>query len=143
MTALTPTFDSKSNGTPGLPGWSSGSLLSNDIDRIFEDFFRPSQSRRKLKNTSITEEEDHFEWSVDMPGVGRENIDVNYNETSGTLSVATSYEDDGGRRDYHYSVRLGNTIDTESISAEYEQGVLTVSLPKSSREGNVRQIEVT
>lgn len=141
MTALTPTLDSKSNGTPGLPGWSSGSLLSNDIDRMFEDFFR--SSRRKLNNTPITEKEDHFEWSVDMPGVGRENIDVNYNETSGTLSVATSYEDDDGQRDYHYSVRLGNTIDTESISAEYEQGVLTVSLPKSSREENVRQIDVT
>ena len=140
MTSLTPTSIKKNS--PGLPGWSTKSLLSKDIDRMFDRLFRPSQKGRKTGTSSITEEEDRFEWSVDMPGVGRDYIDVNYNETSQTLSVSSSYEDSEGQRDYHYSVRLGNEIDTENISAQYKQGVLTVRLPKAGREENVRQIEV-
>lgn len=139
MTALTPTRTRRNNSTPGFPGWST------DIDRMIEDLF--SGASRSRGNSSITEHDDRFEWSVDMPGVGADNIEVNYNENDGTLSVATSYEQSDenttARRSYHYTVRLGKSIDTEDISAEYEEGVLTITLPKIEREENVRQIEVT
>ena len=137
MTALTPTRTT-SNGTRtrGLPGWTA------DIDRMFEDLF--TSPVKSSSGARITENEDSFEWSVDMPGVDRENIDVKVDEND-MVHVSTSYEDsdENHRRSYSYSVRLGNSVDTSGITAEYENGVLTLRLPKHDPEENVRQIEVT
>lgn len=112
------------------------------MNRLFE----PVRGTNR-RGSNITEHEDSFEWSVDMPGVDRENIDVTVNDRQGTIEVSTTFEesdDDIKRhRDYFYSVRFGDTIDTEDISAEYDSGVLTVTLPKTEREENTRKIEVT
>ena len=136
MTALTPTRTT-SNGTRtrGLPGWTT------DIDRMFEDLF--TSPVRSSSGARITENEDSFDWSVDMPGVDRDSIDVKIDEND-TLHVSTSYEnsDSTHRRSYSYSVRLGNAVDTGGITAEYENGVLTVNLPKHDPQENVRRIDV-
>jgi len=143
MTNLTRTSN---NGTKtGLPGWST---IDRDFDRMLDEMFRPfGSSKSKAGQTNIVEHDDSFEWQVDMPGVGEDNIDVSYDRKSNTLSVSTSYEESSEnasmRRDFRYSVRLGSEIDTEGITAEYEQGVLHVNLPKTEREENVKQIEVT
>lgn len=130
----------RNNGT-GLPGWTS---IDKEFDRMFDELFKPLATSRSTKqNTHITEHDDRYEWSVDMPGLSREDIDVKFDGDSGLLEVSTSYEDVSRRRDYRYSARLGNSVDTEDISAEYDSGVLTVTLPKRDRDENVHEIEIT
>jgi HSP20 family protein len=109
---------------------------------MFEDLF--TSPVRSSSGARITENEDSFDWSVDMPGIDRENIDVKIDEND-TLHVSTSYEnsDSTHRRSYSYSVRLGSRIDTEEIEAEYENGVLTVNLPKRDPQENVREIDIS
>lgn len=138
MTALT----KRNNGTrTGLPGWAE---VDSPIENILDNFFTPMRGRA---SANIVEGEDNYEWTVDMPGVGAENINVEVNDQKGTVSVSTSYEDSGEnmkrRRSYHRAVRIGDGIDTDSIEASYEDGVLTVTLPKTDREEVTRQIEVT
>ena len=43
---------------------------------------------------------------------------------------------------YKRSLKLGNIIDQEKVSAEYVDGVLTLTLPKAEAESS-RKIEVT
>lgn len=129
----------------GLPGWST---VDRSFDRVFDEMFRPfGATSKNTGQTNVVEHEDSFEWQVDMPGVGEDNIDVSYNQKTDTLSVSTSYEDSSERssmrRDFRYSVRLGNEIDTDSITAEYGDGVLHVNLPKTEREETVKQIDIT
>jgi HSP20 family protein len=134
MTALT---RFRNNGT-GLPGWAE---VDSPIENLFDNFLTPTRS------ANIVENENNYEWSVDMPGVGAENVNVEVNDRKGTVSVSTSYENSSEdvkrRRSYHRAVRIGDGIDTEAIEASYENGVLTVTLPKTEREEVTRQIEVT
>lgn len=117
----------------GLPGWTT-------TNRILDDFFKtPTRSK------NIVEHEDHFEWSVDMPGVGKENIDVKVDEKD-RLHVQTKYEEETEdslrRRSYSSSVRLGSSVEANGISAEYEDGVLRIEIPKRDPEQNVKHIDV-
>jgi HSP20 family protein len=132
MSALT---TKRNNGTrTSLPGWS------NIEKNLFEDFFPQSRA-------NIVENEDNYEWLVDMPGVGAENIDVEVNERKGMVEVSTNYEESSEnvkrRRSYSRAVGIGESIDAENIEASYEDGVLTVTLPKTKKEEVTRKIEVT
>lgn len=127
MTALTTTRPT--NGT-ALRGW-------NPVDEVLDNFFND-------RNTDVTEHEDHYQWQIDMPGVAKENIDVEVSETSGpkVVSVSANQDTEDYQRRYSRSVRIGSGIDEEEISASYDRGVLTLHLPKRSREETTRKIDV-
>lgn len=122
----------------GLPGWSR-------FDDIFESMF----SEVTRKDIRVRNLDDHIEWSIDMPGVGEENIEVLF-KSGNTLTVQTSYGETSEDADYerveqrHYvkTMKLGDNIDTENIDASYEDGVLTVTLPKVEQNQETRQIEL-
>ena len=98
--------------------------------------------------SNVQEFDDYYEFSVDMPGVGRDNISVTLREDN-ILVVQTSYEESNDKvtkkRHYKKSVKLTHTdkIDVDNIEASYVDGVLSVSLPKvSKKQRTTRQIEV-
>ena len=123
----------------GLPGWSR-------FDDIFESMF--PEITRKDSSTRIQDVDDNLRWSIDMPGVGEDNIEVVLQDDK--ITVKTSYDDTEEEEDHsrverrHYSrtLKLGNHIDTENIEASYENGVLTVSLPKVEQTEVKRKIEL-
>ena len=124
----------------GLPGWTG--VDNNPVDRMLENFFAPSRQT----GANVVETENGYEWRVDMPGVGEDNINVEYNGQKSTLTVSTSFEEADEstrrRRSYQRAVRIGDGIDAENISASYENGVLTVELPKTEKEEVTRKIEL-
>ncbi len=76
---------------------------------------------------------------LDMPGVSRDGIDVEYEDRTltiqGRVSGRASTDHVNLWREYHeghyfrtFNVRQG--IDVGKVAAEYEDGVLTVRLPK-------------
>ena len=94
---------------------------------------------------------DSFYIHVDLPGVDRDSIDVTMEQNTLTISAERRFErhaDDEvviaerpqGRFSRH--VMVGTTIDTEHISAAYEGGVLTVTLPVSPR-AKPRRVQVS
>lgn len=109
---------------------------------MLENFFAPS----RRAGANVVETEDGYEWKVDMPGVGEDNINVEYNGQKSTLTVSTSFEEADEstrrRRSYQRAVRIGDGIDAENISASYKNGVLTVELPKTEKEEVTRKIEL-
>jgi HSP20 family protein len=129
MTALTTTRPT--NGT-ALRGW-------NPVDEVLDNFFNDRNT-----GSNVTEHEDHYQWQIDMPGVAKENIDVEVSEASGpkVVSVSANQDTEDYQRRYSRSVRIGSGIDEEEISASYDRGVLTLHLPKRSREETTRKIEV-
>lgn len=104
----------------------------------------PQRSGRRVSD--IEETDEAYNWRVDMPGVGRDNINVEYDGQSQTVTVSTSYEDTGEdvrrRRSYSRTVKVGDAVDPARITASYENGVLMVNFPKSEEEQVTRQIEI-
>ena len=87
-----------------------------------------------------------FTIDVSLPGVSQENLEINLENRVLTLTATTEETSYEGYRplhveyrttNYHTSFRLPGGIDTESIGAELEHGILKITLPKDQK--NVRR----
>jgi HSP20 family protein len=98
--------------------------------------------RAFLPNTDIFETEDALTLVLEMPGVERENIDLNaengvltiegridFNKYEGLQPVYSEYNVGPYRR----SFRIAGIIDQDKITAELRDGVITLVLPKAER----------
>ena len=86
---------------------------------------------------NVSESEDSVTITTDMPGV--KESDIRVASENGILSVSAQRKD--GTRSYSYSWTLPETVNVEGITAEYEDGVLTLALPKQEQ-AKKRLIEV-
>lgn len=102
-------------------------------------------------DVDILENEDELTVMVDMPGVGGDDLDINVEK--GTLSIhgkAMPRQKDGvgyllneyGVGDFRRTFEVSETIDSGQISAEMENGVLILHLPKIEA-ARPRKITVT
>jgi HSP20 family protein len=94
--------------------------------------------------------DDHYLLTADLPGVDPGSVDVNVD--NGTLTISahrTPRSDDGVQwlanerffGTYRRQLSLGEGIDASAISATYENGVLTVTIPMAER-AKPRKIDV-
>lgn len=100
-----------------------------------------------LPPVDIYETESAFVVEADLPGVHQENVDIQFDrntltisgtraatlpsrEKSGQLRVFSSERLSGG---FSRSVRLPEHVDAERIEATFTDGVLMVNVPKSSQ----------
>ena len=130
--------------------------LQREVDDIFDRFFGRtggdgSTSAVWAPQTDLVETEDAYRIHLDVPGMSTEDITINLqNNTltvSGTRSSARKDESDEYVRveramgNFHRSFTLPETVDADSIEATYDNGVLSVRVPKT--EGSTRkQIEI-
>lgn len=111
---------------------------------IFDDWFNFDFSVSDFRmKTDIKENDNEYEFSIDLPGMSKDEIKIAYED--GYLVVSASrekvVEDDNQKylrreRSYgEYSRRfyLGEIDDTK-ISAKYEDGVLKIVIPKDEIE---------
>lgn len=101
-------------------------------------------------DVDLYETDDELVLQADMPGVGPEGIDVRYEQGFLVIhgQVRRQVPDrarlllrEYGLGDYRRDFRVGDAIDPDGIQAEFEDGVLTVRLPKADRV-RARKIEV-
>ncbi|MGE3166699.1 MAG: Hsp20/alpha crystallin family protein [Planctomycetota bacterium] len=110
----------------------------------------PAESRSYRPNADVLESVDRFMLCIEMPGADRSGIQVDFED--GLLTIhgpvpkrtpenGRALLEEYGYGDYHRSFRLSEKIDANRISAEYDNGVLVLSLPKSEA-SMPRRIEV-
>ena len=96
--------------------------------------------RRYLPATDILETPTELVAVLEMPGVGKDAIDIEYKDNTltveGRLAASTREGSTNLWREYHegHFIRTFNVqkeIDAEKVSASYEDGVLTIRLPKA------------
>jgi HSP20 family protein len=135
--------------------------LQREIDQIFDDFshgvpgFGASDGGNGLRQMKldVAETDKSFEVSADLPGASPENIDISLKEDMLTIRAETKAEKEDGNKNfyvhersygmYQRSIMLPTGVDPEKIDAQFEKGVLKISLPKlPEAEANVRKIAV-
>jgi HSP20 family protein len=92
-------------------------------------------------NVNIFETQEGYVLEAEMPGVGKEGLDVTLEGTEITITGRRSPETVTGQplfrerntSDYRRVFELDPAIDTAKVSAKITQGILTVTLPKSER----------
>jgi HSP20 family protein len=131
-----------------------GSVLTRvaSLSRAMDDVFAPELTTTWIPPLDATESEKAYTVTVDLPGIARENIKINFDR--GMLSVTGTREGqaENGNGDRLYvrerplgtfsrTVRFARDVDSEKIEAKLDNGVLTVVIPKAAT-ALPRQIEV-
>ena len=121
-------------------------------DHMFDEFFRPSRAAgQESFKVDISESETGYLVEADMPGVKKENLDVEMNEDKLIITVAYDQEVDDSddvknyihRERRHFSMKRACFLkdsDAENITAKLEDGVLTINVPKRAPQANVKKI---
>ncbi|MBZ5593008.1 MAG: Hsp20/alpha crystallin family protein [Acidobacteriia bacterium] len=88
----------------------------------------------------IVETENELVVKADLPDVQLEDIDVRVENGTLSLKGERKFEKDSADKGYHRiersygsfvrSFTVPSSVDTEKVSADYKNGVLTVTLPK-------------
>lgn len=100
----------------------------------------------------VAEHEDEYVVTADLPGFDREEIDVSLvdrslrieadhqttSETDEETETGTYIRKERRREATSRTVRLPGPVDEEAVSATYSNGVLTVTLPKTSTDAGHR-----
>lgn len=77
----------------------------------------------------LYEEDGTFVLTVEMPGYDPEDISVAWDDGVLNISAEHDEEDRARRRTYHRRFRFPKEINDEDITAEYNNGILEVTLP--------------
>ena len=124
--------------------------------RLFEDAFtrmlsEPRTGRPWSPAVDIYETEQDLVLQADVPDVDQKDIDVRVENQTLTLRGERKFRQESSGKGYHRiergygefvrSFSVPSTVDTEKVSAEYQNGVLTVKLPKKEA-AKPRQIKV-
>jgi HSP20 family protein len=107
---------------------------------------RPSQEQNNIQNfvaapVNIFETKDGYVLEAEMPGVNKEGLEVTLEGHEITITGRRTTGHVEGQPIFHESdsssfqrvFQLDPAVDTTKISAKMEQGLLTLSLPKSEQ----------
>lgn len=126
----------------------------SDIESMFNDFFNDSfigfAGINSMK-ADIKETEKEYIIDAEIPGVNKEDIKLDLRDDRLTISVERSEESNEERENYiRRERRYGSTsrsfyvdnVNHEAVTAKYENGILSVVLPKSETKKNNNRIEI-
>ncbi|WP_340106877.1 Hsp20/alpha crystallin family protein [Rhodohalobacter sp. 8-1] len=126
--------------------------FSSWMDRIFDEVINQN-SGTFVPTLNVSETDQTFEISVALPGMSRDDVEIHYENDVLTISGERKWkheEKENGRR-YHRvesgygtfsrSLPLPNFVDSDQISAEFENGELIITAPKLKEKAG-KKIEV-
>lgn len=139
--------------------WPPLTSLRQEVDRLFDDFtsgwpFRaraferhpwahlPAAFRTAAPATDVVENEKEFVITLDLPGVEDKNIEVTASDDVLTVQAEATEERKEEKENYFLSERQHGAlqrafhippgVDMDKIDANYEKGVLKITLPKTA-----------
>ena len=126
--------------------------INRELNRFFDD--RPPgrlvDSANRAPQVDISENEDAFLVSADMPGVKPEDMEISLHQgvltikgkrsTSGEVNESGFTRRERIRGTFYRQFNLPATADEETVSARLNQGVLEITIPKGRK---ARPISIT
>lgn len=130
---------------PALTPWTGFGRLSSLQDELNRLFAAPlaelAESADWSPAVELSEDKNNFVVTAELPGLKKEDIDVNLLEGTLTISGERKQErnvDEGNvHRSERYfgrfqrSITLPSEVAADAVKADYKDGLLVVTLPKS------------
>ena len=101
---------------------------------------------------SVSETESQIGVAAELPGVREDDIDISPNDDILTIRGEKRMERQDEKETFHFversfgtvqrSVRLPFPVDPDQVKASFDNGVLTVTLPKTAQQHRTRRIQV-
>ena len=120
-------------------------MLATYRNNIFDDLFNTpffTRSEANMMKTDIKEHDGGYELTVDLPGVKKDDIKAELNDGYLTITAENnSSKDENDEKgkyicrerysgSYSRSFYVGDAVTEEDIKAKFENGTLTLDIPK-------------
>ena len=138
--------------------------LHREMNRLFDDVFRGAglpaatgsqgQGGGTFVNASmnVSETDKEIRITAELPGVTEQDLDISLDDDVLTIRGEKKFERTDDKENFHFversygtferSLRLPFPIDPEQVQANFENGVLTVTLPKTGQQERAHRIKV-
>lgn len=125
-----------------VPSVFGESLLDDFFDYPQKSFSFRTSNANGLMKTDIKENENAFEVSIALPGVKKDDIEIELKDEYLTVSATSNMKKDEEdkksnyiRKERYYgscsrSFYVGDAVTENDIKASYEDGILTLDIPK-------------
>jgi len=133
-------------------------LFTSPLDTLFNEFFAtpevPASRVKSRPAINLIETADNYRLELAAPGLTKSDFHLNVEDDVLSLKVSketgkadneTVVRQGFSYHDFERTFRLGDAIDSNGIDASYEQGVLTIILPKKeeAKAQPARTIEIS
>lgn len=138
-----------------IPKHSTFGVLDSFFNDNFPSFRLLPEARMDPGNIAVDIKENDTGYTVkaDFPGIDKQDIDISVDNN--VLTIAAEHKDEAEEKDgervirqerrygkYSRSFNLGKNIDESAIKAEFDNGVLTLSIPKGDVPPARKQIPI-
>lgn len=126
-------------------------FMRTGLDDLFDDFFKefdftPTALGRTngfVPRMDITGNDNEYKISAELPGLEKDDVQIDLHDDMLTVKgekKSEIKEEDKGRfhlertyGSFSRTIRLPNDVDAEKVDAEFKNGVLNITLPKSKQ----------
>ncbi len=130
--------------------WQDFNTLQRQINRLFDSAIEPDtvgeRAFTKVPAAELHETADAIHLKLEVPGIEAKDLDIQVTENAVAISGERKSEkktEDNGRTvtEFHYGkfqrvIPLSARIENTNVTAEYKDGILNLTLPKTQQEKN-------
>jgi HSP20 family protein len=129
--------------------------FENELDRVWHSWLAPFRTTGAggvaQPSLDVAETESEVQVTAELPGLSEKDIDVTLVDDTLTIKGEKKEEEKEEGKHFHRverrygsferCLRLPSPVDTKAVSAKFENGVLTITLPKAE-EAKPKKIEI-
>ena len=129
------------------------SILNRHFDNLYPDYGFDEMSENLSIPVEVRDKKDEYDVRAELPGVKKEDLDIEINDNYLTISATKSEEKNEEEKTYKKSefsygefsrtLYIPQDVDTDKIDAKLEHGVLKLVIPKLNKEDkSIKKITV-
>ena len=146
----------------GLTGFNPLMSLNRDINRLFDDLLQPSAlptvadtavaTALITPRINVSETDTEIRVTAELPGVDLDNLEVDVIDDMLVIRAEKTLGQSDEDENYHFvecaygsfqrTVQLPFAADPDQVQASFENGVLSITVPKSDQQQRTHRIDV-
>lgn len=127
--------------------------MRSAFDKFFDNFFEDDKADENVRSMMIdlVENEKDYQIKADLPGFEKKDVTISLDGYALTIEATRKEENEEKKGSYYRcerysgnykrSITLTDKCDADSIKAEFKNGVLSITIPKTEPEPS-KKIEI-
>jgi len=137
--------------------------LHREMNRLFDDVFRGTAGQSRsvhgeggasvmMPHMDVSETDRELKICAELPGVSENDVEIRLEDDILVIRGEKKFERKDDKENYHFversygtfqrALRLPGPIEPDQVRANFENGVLTVTVPKSQQQERSRRIQI-
>lgn len=126
--------------------------LENLLNAVMIGDASDMENRMYQPLSEVRENENEYKVSVQLPGIKKEDINIELDKNTLTISAESKFEEVKDNENLHYSqfsygkfhktIELAKPIDVEHSNCEYNDGILQITLKKQESKKETHTLKI-